>query len=55
MFSWKKEYSVSEPDDAIQHFAQREDNGFLNLTTFLIRSENFEIYYIPQAVTTPGC
>jgi hypothetical protein len=30
MFSWKKEYSVSKPDGAIQYCAQREDNGLLD-------------------------
>ena len=29
-------------------------NGLANLLAFLIRSENFGLYYIPQAVTTWG-
>jgi len=29
-------------------------NGLANLPAFLIRYENFRLYYIPQAVTTWG-
>ena len=29
-------------------------NGLANLPTILTRSENFGLYYIPQAVTTWG-